>query len=381
MSLSIKPEDFPATRKSTYLNTASVALMYIGCQNAIDQWNRDLAENGTINFNEQAEQDVFKTLHNAFARLISAKPEDIAVASSATEQLTSLAWAIMPPKGSTILTTGIVFPTTIYPFSRVARHTGAEVRFVPGDEGYTDPQKILDSIDDNTSVVCLSHVEFGSGQQYDLRLFADTCHQHGALLIVDATQSAGAVSINAPESQADVLICGGYKWLCGPFGASVMYVAPHLQTALEPGIVGFRSNRDIWKLDLGEPDYPDSAHRFEFSTMAYGCAHGLAESINYICDRGIDNIAAHNRQLADRLLLALDDLGAEIFSPRNDKERTSIISARFPGIESGHIVETLNAANIIISPRRDFFRFSPHFYNTLDDIDHAIDEIQKIIAR
>ena len=122
--------DFPASSKSTYLNSASVALMYRGCQQAIDDWNRDLAENGTINFNEHAEQTIFDELHIAFAQLLAATPNDIAVASSATEQLATLAWAIMPPAGSHILTTGIVFPTTIYPFARVARHTGAEIKFL-----------------------------------------------------------------------------------------------------------------------------------------------------------------------------------------------------------------------------------------------------------
>lgn len=89
--LNINPDDFPAASKSTYLNTASVALMYSSCQKAIDGWNQDLAENGTLNFNEQAEQDVFENLHIAFAELVSASPSDIAVASNTTEQLASLA--------------------------------------------------------------------------------------------------------------------------------------------------------------------------------------------------------------------------------------------------------------------------------------------------
>jgi selenocysteine lyase/cysteine desulfurase len=380
VTLNIDSSDFPAAGKSTYLNTASVGLMYAGCQRAIDDWNRDLAENGNINFDEQAEQDVFKDLHTAFARLMGASTTDVAVASSATEQLATLAWAMMPPAGSTIITTGIVFPTTIYPFARVARHTGAEVRYIPGENGYTDPQKILDEIDSKTSVVCLSHVEFANGQQYDLKEFSDACHDNDAILIADATQSAGAIPIDAPGSGADAIICAGYKWLCGPFGASVMYVAPHLQTSLDPGLVGFRSNQDIWKLDVNYQDFPDSAHRFEFSTMAYGCAHGLARSISYLHDLGVENIAAHNLGLADRLAEALGELGADVFTPGNPAEKSSIVSARFPGFDSKIIVRGLNAANIVISPRRDFFRFSPHFYNTTDDVDRAIEEIRRLVT-
>ena len=226
--------------------------------------------------------------------------------------------------------------------------------------------------------MCLSHVEFGSGQQYDLRQFADVCHAQGALLIVDATQSAGAIPIDAPASGADIIIAAGYKWLCGPFGASVMYVAPHLQTSLDPGLIGFRSNKDIWKLDVEYQDYPDSAHRFEFSTMAYGCAVGLAKSVGYLANLGIEKIQTHNLMLADRLLEGLDALGAQIVSPRNTTERTSIISAKLPDTPSQEVVSYLGKANIVISPRRDFFRFSPHLYNSSDDIDTALAELNKL---
>jgi len=285
----------------------------------------------------------------------------------------------MPKSGSTILTPDIVFPTTIYPFSRVARHTGAKVKFVKGENGYVDPERILEEIDDNTSVVCLSHVEFGSGQCYDLAQFSEVCHSHGALLVVDGTQSAGAVPIDAPLSGIDAFVCAGYKWLCGPFGASVMYLAPHLQKTLDPGLVGFRSNQDIWKLDVEYQDYPDTAQRFEFSTMAYGCAHGLAESIAYLNKVGIENIQEHNLLLAERVTDGLQQCGAEVFSPQSSNEKTSIVSARFPNVDSRKVVEGLGRENIIISPRRDFFRLSPHLYNTLDEVDTAIANIRKIV--
>lgn len=372
--------DFPAANKSTYLNAASVALMYKGAQRAISRWNKDLAEFGTIHFNEQAEQDVFGELHVACARLFAARPEDIAVASSATELLASLAWAVMPPAGSNIVGTDIVFPSTIYPWARVARHTGAEVRLLKGENGYADPDALLSLIDDDTAVVCISHVEYGSGQRYDLAKLADVAHEHDALLIVDATQSAGMIPINAPLSGADALISAGYKWLCGSFGVAVMYLAPHLQAQLDPGLVGFRSNKDIWTFEADYMDFPETASRFEFSTMAYGCALGLAESINYLVEIGIDQVLAHNLKLADILLDGLEQLQADIISPRNEAERTSIVSARFPHKKSTDIVKSLSQANIVVSPRRDFVRFSPHLYNSSDDIEHTLAELKRVLG-
>ncbi len=373
--------DFPAANKSTYLNTASVALMYAPAEAAITAWQKDLAENGTINFDEQAEQDVFENLHVAFARLVGAQPTDIAVASSATELLASLAWAIAPPAGSNIVSTDIVFPSTIYPWARVARHTGAEVRFLKDGQDRADQSALIELIDENTAVICVSHVEYGSGQQYDLAQLAAVAHEHDALLVVDATQSAGAVPIDVMASGVDALVCGGYKWLCGPFGAAVMYLAPRWQTKLDPGLVGFRSNKDIWRFEADYMDFADNASRFEFSTMAYGCAIGLAKAIDYLVDIGIDNIFAHNLQLADGLLATLNEVGAEIISPQNAAERTSIVSARFPGKVSRDIVKALGEANIVVSPRRDFVRFSPHLYNSSNDIERTVIELKKILQK
>ena len=158
-----------------------------------------------------------------------------------------------------------------------------------------------------------------------------------------------------------------------------MYVSPRLQTTLDPGLIGFRSNRDIWKLDLTYQDYPDTAQRFEFSTMAYGCAKGLAESVEFLNDVGVENIERHNLELGKMIRDELALLGADVISPTKAAETTSIISAKFPNRDSKSIVHQLNDANVVISPRRDFFRLSPHLYNTENDVDVALTQIKKII--
>lgn len=372
-------EDFPAADKSTYLNAASVALMYKDAEKAITKWQQDLAEFGTMWFDEKAEQDVFDDLHVAFANLVSAQPEDIAVGSSATELLASLAWAVAPGQGSNIVSTDVVFPSAIYPWSRVARNTNCEVRFVKGDNGYANPGELIRLIDDNTAVVCISHVEYCSGQRYDLSKIAEVAHAHDSLLVVDATQSAGAIPIDAPASNVDALVSGAYKWLCGPFGVAAMYLAPYLQTKLDPGLVGFRSHKDMWDLQADRLEYPENASRFEFSTMAYGCAIGLTRSIRYLLRVGVENILRHNLKLADLLIQGLEEMNAEIISPVNSKERTSIVSASFPARQSSEIVRGLNDTGVVVSQRGNFIRFSPHLYNGADDISRALEELGRML--
>ncbi|MBW2705164.1 MAG: aminotransferase class V-fold PLP-dependent enzyme [Deltaproteobacteria bacterium] len=373
-------EHFPAIAKSTYLNAASIALMYKGASEAAVAWQRDLAQNGTLSFDEAAEQNVFSSLHQVFANLIGANPRDIAVGSSFTELVASLAWAMMPARGENIVGVDVVFPSTIYPWLRVAHTTGCEIRLLPTADYYADPEELVGLIDDNTAVVAISHVEFASGQRYDLRYLAESAHSSGALLVVDATQSAGAIPIDVLRDGVDILVAAGYKWLCGPFGAAVMYVAPHLQTRFEPGLAGFRSHIDMWDLRADRIQYRDDAGRFEFGTMAYGCALGLAKAIEFILDLGADAVFAHDLELRARLVEGLEQRGAQLLGPSNQKERSPILSAFFPGFSSHRIVDSLKEQGVIVSPRGDFVRFSPHLYNSSDDIDHSIEILDRILG-
>ena len=373
----VDKDGFPGSRRSAYLNTASIALMSDDARSAMEEWQRDLAANGTLGFDETAEATVFGPLHDAAARLFNARPDDIAVGSNATELLASVAWAVMPGRDTNVVSTSAVFPTTIYPFIRVARHTGCEVRLAKGSPDYVRPHDIIDLIDDRTAVVCVSHVEYGSGQLFDLALLSEAAHGHDALLVVDATQSAGGVPIDVQASGVDVLVTSGYKWLCGPFGVALMYVTKGLQSELVPGIVGFRSHKDMWDLDPDRLELPDTARRFEFSTMAYGAAVGLTRSVEHLLAIGIENIFAHNKDLADQLIDGLRRRGAEIVPDLPLGERCSIVSARFPDRDSASLARHLNANRVVVSPRGEIVRFSPHLYNDAADIERALLEIDR----
>jgi len=379
--LTIPANDFPAAEKCTYINAANVALMYRGASEAIVAWQEDVAENGSNNFDEEAEGDVFVGLHEAGAQMFNASPADIAGGSSATDLLSSLAWAVMPGAGTNVVSADIAFPTAVYPWARIANHTGCEIRLAPAVNGYVDPDALRALIDDKTAVVCLSHVEYRSGQRYDLTAFADIAHAHDALLLVDATQSAGAVPIDATGDGVDAVIAGGYKWLCGPFGAALMYLAPHLHTTLEPGLVGYRSNADIWNIDAKRIDYAEDASRFEFSTMAYGCAVGLTRAMEYLNEIGIDKIFAHNQVLADALIDGLESRGVTVTSPQNIEERCAIVTAQFPGRGPAEVTQRFKEAGVMVACRQDVVRFSPHLYNGIDDIEVALACVDQIISQ
>jgi len=365
------PDVFPAAAKSTYLDSASIALMHAGAARAIVEWQERLAEDGTAVFSERDEVEVFDRLAREASRLLNTAPENIAGGSSETTLFASLAWAVMPPKGSTIVATDITHPSTVYPWMRVAEHTGAEMRWAKSENDYVDPDAIADLIDASTSVVCLSHVEYGTGQTYDLKRFAELAHAQGAILVVDATQSAGQMPIDVDGSGVDALATSCYKWLCGPFGTGFMALSPALQK-LSPGIIGWRSHNDMWDFEADRLTYADSAKRFEYGTMAYGTVSGAAEVVGYLADIGARRIATHNRMLSDMLIEGLRERGAEVLSPADPAERSATVAARFAGADSVDLARRLKDANVFLSQRRDFLRFSPHLFNGGDDIEQAL---------
>lgn len=373
----VSPSDFPSASTFCYLNAANVSLTYSKAKTANEKWFEDVSLNGSNNFTEKKEESAFDQLHKTAADIVRAEPYEIAGGSSATELLSSLAWSISPKKGENIVSTSSAFPSTVYPWSRVAATTGAEIRLAESKKGFSTTDAIRSLIDENTSVVCISHTEFSNGYTYDLEILSELTHKKGAILVVDATQSAGAIPIDVKKSRIDVLVAGSYKWLCGPFGSAFMYIRHNLAKRLNPGLVGFRSHKNMWNLDASRLRYNDNTSKFEFSTLAFGCILGLAKSLHYLNGIGIENIYRYNFFLTDYLIDGLKKADAKIISTDKCKYRSPIITAKFKNKDSESMINDLRCAKIFVSQRKEWVRFSPHFYNTLDDIEFVISEIRK----
>ena len=382
-----RKNDFPGSINYTYLSAANVALTYNKSTSEIINFQNSLLNHGAVEFNDSKEENAFEHLRNVSAKLLNCNTDDIAGGSSYTELAQSIAWAIAPKKHQNIVGTAVSFPSTVYPWKRVADYTGAEVRLAQYDENYyTKPENILKLIDENTAVITLSHVEFTNGQCYDLEYFARVAHSVNALLVIDATQSAGAIPIDVYKSKVDVLIAGGYKWLCSSFGAAVMYIAPHLylgDKALNPGLYGFRSHKNMWDCDARRVELKKNASRYEFATLHFGAIAGLAKSIEYLYNIGIDNIYIYNLKLANYLIDELNTYYSthhiQILRPSLDLYQSSIVTFKFKYISTDYLIEELLKYKVVVTNRNNFIRVSPHIYNTSGDINYFLKILNLII--
>ena len=381
MALSVELADFPAVADLTYLNTGSVGLVPRSVVQTVQQFDQRLALNGTTQFDEETELAVLNGTRRAAGRLFGVDPDNVALATSFTEAISQIAWWLRPGSGTNVVSTDVDFPSVTYPWHRIAGEFGCEVRLAPVSSAPQefDLETLAGLVDDRTSVISISHVQYLTGHLLDVRALADLAHSHGALLVLDATQSAGQVPLDATAWGVDVMIAGSYKWLCGMFGAAACYLAPDVLERFDPPFVGWRSTVDPWSLDAQYLPLAKTARRMEYSTMPYGAGLALGSAIEYLLDLGVEAILEHNLALADRLIAGLDERGAHLLTPRAHGKRAGIVTARFEGLDGERVATDLTARGVIVSPRVGSIRFSPHFYNDAADIDTALETLDGVL--
>ena len=374
-------EDFPATKKYVYLNAASISLMPLPVLRKMNKFQEDLGLRATAWFDEEVETNALEDARIESAKFIGAEVDEIALMTSTTEALCAVAWSLDFQRGDNVVTTDMAFPSVTYPWMRVGKEKGVEVRLANNREGIVEVADLEKLVDDRTRVLAISHVEYTSGLRFNLKDLHDLASRHGALLVVDAIQSLGVVPLNVKDEGVDILASGAYKWLLGPFGASILYMRTDLYEELEPPLVGFRSKEKPFELEPTKLTYAKTAKKFEFSTLNYASMTGLAEAIKYLRRVGIKKVYNYVLKITEDLMQSLSTLrGVKIVTPREEKRRAGIVTIRFEEADYMEVAKKLGEKGVIVSPRFESVRMSPHIYNTEEDLSKASEEIKEIIG-
>jgi selenocysteine lyase/cysteine desulfurase len=268
-----------------YLNTASYGLpprrAFEALQSALADWRV-----GATSWEPWAEAaDIARGL---FARLVHADAEDVALGSAVSQLLTHVAVAL--PGGARVLVPDIEFTSNLFPWL-VQEQRGVTVTTVP-------PSRLADAVDPRTDLVAFSAVQSATGEVAPVREIAQAARDHGALVVVDATQAAGWLPLDAAD--ADVLVCAAYKWLLAPRGAALMVVGPRLTDRLEPLMANWWATADYSNGYYGPPlRLATTARRFDISPAWFSWV-GAAASLETLLEIGVDEIHAHNVGLANR---------------------------------------------------------------------------------
>src|SRR5262245_1214446 len=170
----------------------------------------------------------------AAARLVGARPDQIALSPATTLALNIAADAVPLEAGDNVVTTDLEFMSVVVPWLEKCRAVGAELRVARHVAGRLPAQRVIDLVDARTRAVALSSVLWVTGYRVDVAAIGQACRRRGVPLVVDAIQEVGVLPIDVEESGVDYLLAGGHKWLTNPTALGFAYVSDHFAGRYRP---------------------------------------------------------------------------------------------------------------------------------------------------
>jgi len=361
---------------------------------AVDHYNRNLGVAvGRGAFSQAVElQATVNRARALAAQLFSAEShERIAFTFNCTDSLNTALHGLIEP-GTHIVTTVTEHNSVLRPLRELQRRLGIEVSYATMDEtGYVSPDAVREVLRPETSLVAVNHASNVTGTIQPIADIGQIARDAGALFLVDAAQSAGQIPINLAQAPIDVLCCAGHKGLLGPLGTGLLYIRPGVEERLRSfrqGGTGTRSEEDL------QPDsLPD---KYESGNHNAPGLVGLAAALEYVTDRGVETIRAHEQELTARLLAGLAEIPSLTqYGPADAAERVAVVSVSVDGFDPQDLAGILDdsfgiqtRAGLHCAPRihaelgtqatGGTLRISPGPFSTSEDIDAALTALKEL---
>ncbi len=364
-----------------YLNQASLGLIGQPAVTAMHEFLDDVGRHGNMNMSDSDEVAFFSLLRAQAAAILNCQPDRLAIVSSAGEMLSQLPFLFRPPAGSRILAVSSDFPAITRPWIAYATANDCELRFVDDHAAHDLTESLIQNIDERTSVVAVSYVQFSTGTRADIHRLREATRQVGAFLVVDVTQAAGAIPVDAKSWNAEVVVCSGYKWLGGHGGVALAVMSPRFleQTPPAPGWMGAP---DPFDFEATRLPLAKDARRYTQSTMSYVSLTGLTVASSELRAMGLDALEAHAGSLATLLAEELEGSGWKPFRSVDDKAASPHIitlSHRDGGVEAAE--KALRYENIVCGSRNSRIRISLAHYNDESDVRTLTRVLRRALSR
>jgi selenocysteine lyase/cysteine desulfurase len=313
------------------------------------------------------------------AQLVDCSTDAIAIVPSASYGIATAARNLPVQSGQSILVLAEQFPSNYYSWQRRAQETGAQLKVVPWPEDNDWTAAVLSSLTADVAIAALPHVQWTSGGKLDLVHIGAACRKLGAALVLDLTQSLGALPFSMRDVQPDFAVAASYKWLLGPYSVGLLYVAPkwHSGLPLEENWIQRFNARDFSSLILYTENYDTGARRFDMGERANfallpPAVHAMKQLLEWDVARVSETAGALNRQLAT----AAADMGFS--APAEPLRAPHYLALRRKGAIPKELPEILAKEKVFVSVRGSSIRIAPHVYNTDEDCERLIACLRRI---
>ena len=325
-------------------------------------------------------------LRELFATLVHVDdPQRVAIQPGVSYGVATAARNLSVSRGENIVITHEQFPGNVYSWRRMAGESGADLRAVAPEEGRDRGRswnaRILEAIDARTAVVSVPNVHWTDGTWFDLEAIGRRCRDVGAALVVDATQSVGALDLDVGRIQPDALIVAAYKWLLGPYSLSLAYFGPRFDDGvpLEETWIARRGSRDFQNLVHYQDEYIGGAIRYDVAERSnFFLAPIAAKSLELILGWGPGRIQAYCRDLTRDFLVEAGALG---YTVEEESWRAShLFGLRMPDtVDLASLRDALAERSVIASLRGTALRLSPNVYNDEQDLGALLEVLQDTV--
>jgi cysteine desulfurase/selenocysteine lyase len=323
-------------------------------------------------------EDYLADANRLLAKRLNTPPDRFAYLTNVADATAAIANGIAWKAGDNVVLVQGEYPSFVLPWVRLARY-GVETRFAQPNGIETDLAAVEAVIDGRTRAVVISHVDFNSGYRNDLDAISALAHARGALFVVDASQSLGAIPVDVTAWGIDALVCVGYKWLMGAHGISVLYVSEAAQERIVPTAPGRYSVRSGWPFPAYDLDWAESAIRYQGGALNWIGVCALAESLGLQDEIGADAIAQRTIDLTEAIIARLDTLPVEVTASRDPAHRSSYLTFTLGSIERDDaLVEAGRKVNVFFGRRGGGVRVGTHFWNDESDIDRLVAVIESV---
>ena len=372
--------EFPILGTCTYLVSHSLGAMPTRTERHLATFTREWGTRGVRAWHE-GWWDVGRVTGDLLAPTIGAAPGTISMHQNATvaQSIITSCFSFDGPRRR-IVVQDLDFPSNHYLFHGFERY-GAEVVTVPSDDrvrGRID--RVVDAIDERTALVNLSLVLFRSAHLQDVTPVIERAHQVGACVVLDLYQVAGAVPVDVTALGVDFAVGGSVKWLCGGPGAGYLYVRPDLMHDLRPAVVGWAGHAAPFQFEPGPITYAEGLERFQSGTPNVPSLYSARGGYEIVAEIGVPAIREKSLRLTRRLMNAAQERGWILNTPDGDHERGASVVIDVP--DGAAVTQALIARDVIVDHRPGAgIRIAPHFYNTEDEIDHAVETLAVLVGR
>jgi len=320
-------------------------------------------------------------LRAAFAELINARADDIAIVPAVSYGVSTAARNLPLSRGQNVIVVEDQFPSNVYPWRERANEVGARVRTVPRPARGGWTRAVLDAIDGATAVVAVPHCHWTDGGLFELERIGDECRGNGIALSLDITQSLGVLPLDVQRIQPDFLSCAAYKWLLGPYSIGFLYASERWQREgrpIEHNWIHRKNAEDFARLVDYQDEFEPGARRFDVGERSNFALVPAAEAgIRQILEWGVDSVRETIEAMADAIVERVAPLGLTVL-PKNERAPHYLGLQLAPGLPPDLLPE-LAKRRVYVSVRGSSIRVTPHLYNTAADIDRLVRALKQAL--